>query len=194
VGIHSAILHANLAQGTVMAIQTEKSWRKGFSLVELMVALVVLGILASRAVPAFRNLVEDLRLHGAATGFERVIRHARREAVSRRSTARICPSADGDACQPGAHWEDGWISYLDILGGPDRDAGDPLLRVFGPRRHLRVHFNGGSRISINSLGRISRNGSMDFCGSGNRHPGLRLVMVHSGRLRLTSPSPRCDSL
>ena len=153
-----------------------------------------MGILVGLAAPAFRDLVVDLRVRSAANGFERVLRHARREAITHRRTVRICPSGDGASCDPGQPWENGWISYMDRQGGPDRDDLDPLIRFFGPRRDLVIHFNGGDRISINALGRIRRNASLDFCAENSGHGGLRLVMIHSGRLRMIDPSPVCGTL
>ncbi len=163
---------------------------RGFTLVELLIALILLALLAGLAAPVFRDLVVDLRIHSAATGFERVIRHARQEAATRRSTVRICPSQDGVTCD-GANWESGWISYVDRGGDPGRDPTDPLLRVRGPSRGLAIHTNAGTRISINPLGRISRNASVNFCSRGSPHPGFRLVMIHSGRLRLEIPAAAC---
>ena len=168
--------------------------RKGFSLIEVLIGLVIMGVLVSLGAPAFRDLLMDLRVRSAATGFERVLRHARREAITHRRTVRICPSGNGVNCDPRQPWENGWISYTDRQGGPDRDELDPLLRVFGPRRDLAIHFNGGDRISINALGRISRNASLDFCAENLSHPGIRLVMIHSGRLRMVDPSPVCGTL
>ena len=167
---------------------------RGFSLIQLLIGLTVMGILATLAAPAFRHLLTDLRIHSAVNGFERVLRHARREAVSRRYPARLCPTLTGVRCDHGAAWEDGWISYLDRSGGPERDPEDPLLHVFGPRKLISIHFNGGNRISINPLGRLSRNASMVFCSSDNDHPGLRLVMIHSGRLRVDVPASGCELL
>ena len=153
-----------------------------------------MGILASVAGPAFRDALIDLRIRGAANGFERVLRHARRDAITHRRTVRICPSMDGLYCDATRPWQSGWISYADRYGGPERDHRDPLLRSLPARQGLAIHFNGGSRIAINALGRISRNASMDFCPENGGHPGLRVVMIHSGRLRVTTPSPYCGRL
>lgn len=177
-----------------MKTGTASARHDGFTLVEMVITLIVLGILAAIGAPSLRGFIVDLRVAGATSGFERVLRHARSEAVSRGRTVRICPSLDGWSCDPMARWHLGYISFVDLEGGPLRDGDDPVLRVRHRLKDLAIRFNGGDSVSVNALGRIGRNASMDFCASGGSHPGRRLVMIHSGRLRVESPAPGCRNL
>ncbi|PAU66313.1 type II secretion system protein GspH [Pseudomonas sp. PIC25] len=55
----------------------------GFTLVELMVIVAILGIFASIAVPSFTDLVRRNRLQSASEEFYGLLQYARTEAVSR---------------------------------------------------------------------------------------------------------------
>lgn len=57
--------------------------QKGITLIELLVAIAVLAILATIAVPSFRDSIERRRLIGAAETIYSELQYARSEAISR---------------------------------------------------------------------------------------------------------------
>ncbi|WP_162823688.1 GspH/FimT family pseudopilin [Lysobacter sp. TY2-98] len=83
---------------------------RGFSLVELVVTVVVLGVLAAIAVPRFANLIARSRLSGSANEMVALLQTARAEAVSGRASATVCPSANGTACS--ATIGNRWIAVM----------------------------------------------------------------------------------
>ena len=58
---------------------------KGFTLIELMVVVVLLGIFASLAVPSFNRMIEKNRVEAAASELYRLVLAARSDAVNKRS-------------------------------------------------------------------------------------------------------------
>lgn len=80
---------------------------RGFSLIELMVALSVLGIVTAIAVPSFNEAKLSMSLRSNANNLVASIQLARSEAIKSNSTVRLCASDNGTSCQ-GA-WQDGWI-------------------------------------------------------------------------------------
>lgn len=56
---------------------------QGFSLIELAVAMAIMGILLALALPAFTNYIRDVRVRGAAESFLSGVQLARTEAVRR---------------------------------------------------------------------------------------------------------------
>jgi type IV fimbrial biogenesis protein FimT len=57
--------------------------RAGFSLIELMIAIVIMGILLSLGIPAFSAMINNAKLRASAQSFLAGIQMARSEAVRR---------------------------------------------------------------------------------------------------------------
>lgn len=82
----------------------------GFTLVELMVTLVVIGILAIVAVPSVSALISNGRVAGQTEELVASVQLARAEAVRRNTRVTLCPSTDGTTCAATATWA-GWIVH-----------------------------------------------------------------------------------
>ncbi len=80
---------------------------RGFSLIELMVAVAILAILASIAAPAMQDMIVQSRLTSQTNELLSAVQFARGEAIKRNQSIRLC-SADsaGDTACGGnwAHW------------------------------------------------------------------------------------------
>ena len=115
----------------------------GFSLIELMVVLILLGILLAIAVPTFRDMVVQTRLNTQVGDLVSAVQLARSEAIKRNQPVRLCAvaSASTTSCPSTAitnwqHWmviddndnvlRRGTISVALKLTGP---ADDPLVFV-----------------------------------------------------------------
>lgn len=61
--------------------RTQFSTQLGFTLVELLIAVVVIAILAAAAVPAYQNMIETRRLVAAAESVYAQIQFARSESI-----------------------------------------------------------------------------------------------------------------
>lgn len=67
----------------------------GFTLVEAMVTLAVLGILASIALPAFSSMRETLRLKGSTEAVQSDLRLAKSESIKRSGNVSVTFRASG---------------------------------------------------------------------------------------------------
>jgi len=84
----------------------------GFSLLELVVAIVVAAILAALAVPSFRTMVQKHRLRAATDSLQAAVQYARTEAVVRANYVSVCASADGATCSSSNRYDTGWLVYV----------------------------------------------------------------------------------
>lgn len=97
----------------------------GFTLIELMVTLVLVGILIAAGVPGMRTLLNNMEARGNADQLAAAFAFARQEAVSNATAVTICSSTDLATCDGGDNdWNQGWIIAL----GEASALGD-ILRV-----------------------------------------------------------------
>jgi type IV fimbrial biogenesis protein FimT len=108
----------------VNAMRPSRNRSTGFTVVELMVALVILVVLLALAAPAFDKIVANQRVRNASFDMFSALNYARSEAVKR----GVPISLSAGATSNGA-WTTGWRIT---------DAGGGLLRSWGARSGLAM--------------------------------------------------------
>jgi type IV fimbrial biogenesis protein FimT len=94
-----------------------RSAQRGFTLAELMMVLVVMAILGSMAVPAFREYTRASRVTASQNDLTTALNFARSEALKRSLPVTVCPSSNGTSCLGNtAGWVSGWIAFTDNTG------------------------------------------------------------------------------
>lgn len=87
---------------------------RGITLLEIMIAVAVLGIITGLAVPSLRSAIQNSRAAAHSNEFIAALNLARSEAVKRRATVTICTSSDGATCRANGstdanNWHKGWV-------------------------------------------------------------------------------------
>ena len=77
---------------------------RGFTIYELLMTLVLIGVLASLSIPGFSKIVARNRMSTEINALFHAIHVARKESIMRRQVVSICPSLDGASCKPGKDW------------------------------------------------------------------------------------------
>ncbi|MDI9240790.1 GspH/FimT family pseudopilin [Lysobacter sp. LF1] len=100
---------------------------RGFSLVELLVVLVVLGIVMAIAVPSFTSMINRNKLSASANELVAGMQIAKSEAVRRNGRVVVCPSTDNASCS-GSNWAN-LIIFADNDADGSVDSGEELIRA-----------------------------------------------------------------
>ncbi len=80
--------------------------QRGFSLIELIVALAVAAILLTIGVPSFSALIESQRMTTTVNNLLAAVNLTRSEALQRGARVDLAPL-------DGAKWENGWVVFVD---------------------------------------------------------------------------------
>ena len=86
----------------------------GFSMIELMITLVLIGVVAALVVPSFRGVLQNSRLTTQANTLLVDLTFARSEAIKRSAGIGFCSSSAGADCSGVVNWENGWLTFVDI--------------------------------------------------------------------------------
>lgn len=103
----------------------------GFSLIELIVAIALIGIFAMIALPAFSEFIKSERLVTQNNDLISDIAFARGEAMRRGTRVTLCPTVDHSVCSE--DWSTGRMIFVDSDNGDGEDMelsdGEEVVRI-----------------------------------------------------------------
>jgi len=107
--------------------------QSGFTLYELMVTLLIVGVVLSFGIPNMSAYTKNSRMTSTANDLHASFQLARSEASRAKTNITICASANSMAADAncGGTWDQGYIVFID-------DDGD-LLRAAATETILRAH-------------------------------------------------------
>ena len=105
-------------------------YQNGFTLYELLITLLIVGVILSYGVPRLATFTKSSRISTTANDLHSSFQLARSEAVRGRVNITICASSNSLAANAtcSGTLDDGLIIFVDTNGDIERDAGENVLR------------------------------------------------------------------
>jgi type IV fimbrial biogenesis protein FimT len=163
----------------------------GFSLIELMVAVSIFGLIAAYAIPSFGTWIQDSKTRTIAESLQNGIRLAQTEAVNKgRQVAffvtNVQPSATAAATLVGSNWG------VRVVVPTQADASGYLQgAVLNGEGGSVVVTASAAEIRFNSIGRLTNSPSIvnfDVTNPKGSGRSLRIAVTSAGSVRMCDPA------
>lgn len=168
----------------------------GFTLIELLIALTVVAILTTIAIPSLADLIRRNRIAVANNDLVAAFQHARAEALNRGRPVTVCPTLDQAACANQADWSVGWLIAIDnnTTGAPNLqqilqvgEASAPSARTIAEAGTSHFRFAPTGQVEWGVAGGVERAIRVDAPGCENQE-ARRVIVNRIGRVR-SEPAP-----
>jgi type IV fimbrial biogenesis protein FimT len=165
---------------------------RGFTLVELAIALAIAGIALTVAVPGLGSWINEQQVDDRADALLHGLDRARGEAIRRGGRVDVCPGSGN--CAAGAlPWENGWSIVADAA----RASGPLIAREAAAAAGITVRGNRpvADYVSYTGLGHARRfdgalqMGTFTVCRAGSR--ARKVILANSGRVRKETSTEIC---
>jgi type IV fimbrial biogenesis protein FimT len=162
---------------------------EGFTLIETLVVLMVMGVILALGTPSFLNLIEKMSTESETKALVEALRTARLVAIEERQGVVVCPSANGLSCgASSSDWASGFLAFRDNNNDKSLDAGEEVLFTHNFRQSVLVKIPN----DINRKFYYNENGwtpgsasSVLICAKENQNKnGFRVVVNRAGRIRV----------
>lgn len=172
------------------------SHHKGFTLVELMVTVAVVGVFAAVALPSMSGVIQSNRVQGATDDLLSQLQYARSEAVLRNQVVTVenTSSTNGD-------WSKGLRIFVSANRTPNTaysqsSDGQPLREHEGfNQTGLSIRSSAAQYISFRPNGTLAASAELllTTCFNDEATKGRQVSIQPSGRVKLNAPSTAISS-
>jgi type IV fimbrial biogenesis protein FimT len=129
----------------------------GLTLIELLIALTIIGVLAAIAAPGMGTIIKNQRLTAQANDLVADLNLARSEAVKRATWVTVCKTANPNAASPACdtaasnQWTAGRVIFVDSGSGTSTNDGNGVINTNEIVLRVRQGLEGGNKLHGDSV-------------------------------------------
>jgi type IV fimbrial biogenesis protein FimT len=168
----------------------------GFTLWELLCALLVVAVLLGIGVPSFGSFALDSVRTADVNAFVASVQLARNEAAKRARPVVLCKTADWRRCGGDElEYEAGWMIFVNEDGRrpPSRSEQEPLIAAYRPRIEGTITSN-RPLFEFRSVLQRSTNATVTFCDRRGPSEARAVIVSYTGRPRVDTVEPDGEPL
>jgi type IV fimbrial biogenesis protein FimT len=160
--------------------------QQGFTLLELLITIALVGILGMMAVPSFQNLMQDTYQRTAVNDLNNMLNMARDQAINRKTITSICiANANNNGCATsGTDWSNG---YMVIIENPAE-----ILSIQEAARGSQIISAETNRIRFNTNGTVINPTNFKFCDDRGDSHMKKLSLNAGAQLRTATGTDTCE--
>ncbi len=151
---------------------------KGFTLIECLITVALLGLMLGFGVPSFEKFIKKQSGRASATDIYRSYQLARSEAVNRGKQITWCGSDDGHSCE--RHWQQSVLIFVDRNNNRQMETPERIqqIRLTTRNRFFTRVALGRPYMHLNANGSNAQNGSVVVCAP---EPIHQVIFNRAGR-------------
>ena len=168
-----------------------KKLAKGFTFIELMVTVAIMGIVTAMAMPSLTEFVVKMRVDNEVTELHSLTLLAKNYAVNSEEVVTMCPLASNNSCSD--NWENEVTVFIDVNGNNIYESAnnDAIIKVKSAIKDGDVLQFPRTSVNYAPTGRLTgglTNGTFEYCPQNYPNLSRGVVLFRSGRAYLSTDS------
>ncbi|MCJ8320658.1 MAG: GspH/FimT family pseudopilin [Colwellia sp.] len=159
---------------------------KGFTLIELMVGVSMIGIISAIALPNLGEFLIKMRVDNEISELQRLILTTRNTAVNMGLTTTMCPLNQSNACR--VNWAGPVTVFIDLNNNEQLDAGETVVKVKAAiQQNDDLQYTNDEAVTFQATGLLSTtNGDFIYCPEDETDFNRGITISASGRASVSS--------
>jgi prepilin-type N-terminal cleavage/methylation domain-containing protein len=162
---------------------------KGFTLIEVMVGVAMLGIIATVAMPSLVDFRVQMRVDNEVSELQRLILTARNSAINMGQPVTVCPLSNANICTN--NWENQLTAFINLNNNNALDNDDTIIKVKQATFNSdKLQYSSNNNITFRPTGFLTSsanaNTRLSYCPYGYTDKNRGILISATGRPIISS--------